>query len=196
MYMHTLDDSLKKLTYSWNIPILSSRLFLALFYSFTTFISFTPFSLRAWSSSDASDSFSASVRFEFRPEHLQSWLKIFDYFPQFLQANAGIAPRISHDRFLSNHSKLNTYYHATFRSCSLASADPLDNPKTEISVHPILLRSFCFLPAAPWPCWGRLRNIPGVRLTTSPPSVSRLSRENMGASTSQNPMGLHGLLQG
>jgi hypothetical protein len=35
-----------------------------------------------------------------------------------------------------------------------------------------------------------------VRLTTSPPSVSRLSRENVGASTSHKPMGLHGLLQG
>jgi hypothetical protein len=33
-----------------------------------------------------------------------------------------------------------------------------------------------------------------VRLTTSPPSVSRLSR-NVGASTTHNPMGLHGLLQ-
>jgi hypothetical protein len=46
------------------------------------------------------------------------------------------------------------------------------------------------------------RNFPGgksgrqVRLTTSPPSVSRLSRENVGASTSHNPTGLHGLLQG
>jgi hypothetical protein len=36
----------------------------------------------------------------------------------------------------------------------------------------------------------------GKRLTTSPPSVSQLSRENVGASTSHNPMGLHGLLQG
>jgi hypothetical protein len=35
-----------------------------------------------------------------------------------------------------------------------------------------------------------------VRLTTLPPSVSRLSRENVGPSTSHNPMGLHGLLQG
>jgi hypothetical protein len=35
-----------------------------------------------------------------------------------------------------------------------------------------------------------------ARLTTSPPSVSRLPRENVGASTSHNPMGLHGLLQG
>jgi hypothetical protein len=30
----------------------------------------------------------------------------------------------------------------------------------------------------------------------SRPSVSRLSRENVRASTSHNPMGLHGLLQG
>jgi hypothetical protein len=35
-----------------------------------------------------------------------------------------------------------------------------------------------------------------VRLTTLPPSVSRLSIENVGASTSHNPMGFHGLLQG
>jgi hypothetical protein len=35
-----------------------------------------------------------------------------------------------------------------------------------------------------------------VRLTTLPPSVSRLSSENVGASMSHNPMGLHGLLQG
>jgi hypothetical protein len=34
-----------------------------------------------------------------------------------------------------------------------------------------------------------------VRLTTLPPSVSRLSRENVGASTSHNPMGFLGLLQ-
>jgi hypothetical protein len=47
------------------------------------------------------------------------------------------------------------------------------------------------------------RNLPGgvkggrcVRLTTLPPSVSRLSRENVGASTSHNPMGLQSLLQG
>jgi hypothetical protein len=35
-----------------------------------------------------------------------------------------------------------------------------------------------------------------VRLTTSPPCVSRLSRENVGASTYHNPMGLRGLLEG
>jgi hypothetical protein len=47
------------------------------------------------------------------------------------------------------------------------------------------------------------RNLPGgvkggrcVRLTTLPPSVSRLSKENVGSSTSHNPVGLHGLLQG
>jgi hypothetical protein len=45
------------------------------------------------------------------------------------------------------------------------------------------------------------RNLPGgkgrlARKTTLPPSVSRLSTDNVGASTSHNPMGLHGLLQG
>jgi hypothetical protein len=35
-----------------------------------------------------------------------------------------------------------------------------------------------------------------VRLKILPPSVSRLSRENLGASTSHKPIGLHGLLQG
>jgi hypothetical protein len=34
-----------------------------------------------------------------------------------------------------------------------------------------------------------------VGLTTPPPSMSRLSRENVGASTSHNPMSLHGLLR-
>jgi hypothetical protein len=48
------------------------------------------------------------------------------------------------------------------------------------------------------------RNFPGgwvkgdrrVMLTTLPPSVSRLSRENVGASAFHNPKGLQGLLQG
>jgi hypothetical protein len=35
-----------------------------------------------------------------------------------------------------------------------------------------------------------------VKLTTLLASVSQLSRENVGASTSHDPMGLHGLLQG
>jgi hypothetical protein len=35
-----------------------------------------------------------------------------------------------------------------------------------------------------------------VRLTTLRPTVGRLPRENVEASTSHNPMGLHGLLLG
>jgi hypothetical protein len=35
-----------------------------------------------------------------------------------------------------------------------------------------------------------------IKLTTSPPSVSWLFRENVAASSSYTPMGLHGLLQG
>jgi hypothetical protein len=63
-------------------------------------------------------------------------------------------------------------------------------------------------PAALWH-WGLLSlltemSIPGggveggrrVKLTTSPPSVSRFYLENVGNSTSHNPIGVHGLLQG
>jgi hypothetical protein len=35
-----------------------------------------------------------------------------------------------------------------------------------------------------------------VGLTILPPSVNRFFRENVGALTSENPVGLHGLLQG
>jgi hypothetical protein len=35
-----------------------------------------------------------------------------------------------------------------------------------------------------------------IRLTTLPPSMSRLSKGNVGASTSHNLVGLYGLLQG
>jgi hypothetical protein len=43
---------------------------------------------------------------------------------------------------------------------------------------------------------GGVKDCRRVRLTNSPPSVSRHSRENMGASTSHNPMDFRGLLQG
>jgi hypothetical protein len=44
----------------------------------------------------------------------------------------------------------------------------------------------------PWGVKGSQR----IGLTTLLPSVNRLSRQNVGASTSHNPMGLHDLLQG
>jgi hypothetical protein len=40
--------------------------------------------------------------------------------------------------------------------------------------------------------WG-LKGGRREKLTTLPPSVGRLSRENVGATTSHNPMGLHAL---
>jgi hypothetical protein len=43
---------------------------------------------------------------------------------------------------------------------------------------------------------GRVKGIRHVRVTTLPPSVSQLSKQNVGASTSHNPLGLHSLLQG
>jgi hypothetical protein len=43
---------------------------------------------------------------------------------------------------------------------------------------------------------GGVKGGQGVGLTNLPPSVSRVSRQNIGASTSHNPMGLHVLLQG
>jgi hypothetical protein len=43
---------------------------------------------------------------------------------------------------------------------------------------------------------GAVKGCRCVRLTNSPRSLSRLSRENVGASTSHNPIGLHGQLQG
>jgi hypothetical protein len=50
----------------------------------------------------------------------------------------------------------------------------------------------CFLVFS---CWG-VKGGRLVRLTALLPSVSQLSRENMGASMSHSPMGLHSLLQG
>jgi hypothetical protein len=43
--------------------------------------------------------------------------------------------------------------------------------------------------------WG-VRAADALRLTISPPFISRMSRENVGASTSHNLMDFHGLLQG
>jgi hypothetical protein len=42
-----------------------------------------------------------------------------------------------------------------------------------------------------------VKGVRRVRMTTLPPlCMRRFSRENVGASTSHNPMGLHGLLEG
>jgi hypothetical protein len=43
--------------------------------------------------------------------------------------------------------------------------------------------------------WG-VKGCRRVRLENLPPSVNRLSRENVGTSTSHNAMGVHGLLTG
>jgi hypothetical protein len=43
--------------------------------------------------------------------------------------------------------------------------------------------------------WG-VKGSRHIRLINSPPSMSRLSRENVGASKSHNPMDIHGPLQG
>jgi hypothetical protein len=47
-----------------------------------------------------------------------------------------------------------------------------------------------------WSCFRSFWIWIASRTSTLPPSVSRQSRQNVGASTSHNPMGLHGLLQG
>jgi hypothetical protein len=44
--------------------------------------------------------------------------------------------------------------------------------------------------------WGEVTGGRRVRLTILPPSVSRLSTENVGTSTSHKPMNLHGQLHG
>jgi hypothetical protein len=66
-----------------------------------------------------------------------------------------------------------------------------------------IFSNYLILPAATHPPTEmNTRNLLGVeggrlvRLTTLPPSVGRLSIENVGASTSHNRMGLHSLLQG
>jgi hypothetical protein len=67
--------------------------------------------------------------------------------------------------------------------------NPFSRIMTEGSTHSLTEMSTRNLP-------GGLRAAGALRLTTLPPSVSRLSKENVGASTSHDPVGLRGLLQG
>jgi hypothetical protein len=58
---------------------------------------------------------------------------------------------------------------------------------------------YLILPAHYGPVVDSVANRNGYQESSAlnlPPSVGQLSRENMGASKSHNPMGLHGLLQG
>jgi hypothetical protein len=69
----------------------------------------------------------------------------------------------------------------------------LPNPSSRTvamgSIQPLTEMSTGNLP------WGGVKGSQRVRWTTLTPFVSQLSRENVGALMSHNPMGLHGLLQ-
>jgi hypothetical protein len=62
-----------------------------------------------------------------------------------------------------------------------------------MGLHGSYRDSFTFYPPG---IFLRVKGGRRVGLTTLPLSVSRLSRQNVGASTSHNRMGLHGQLQG
>jgi hypothetical protein len=78
----------------------------------------------------------------------------------------------------------------------------LHNPSSRTmalgSIQPLTEMSTRDLPGVGWGGVGWGGEVKGGRRVslTLPPSVSRLCRENVGASTSHDPMGLHGLIQG
>jgi hypothetical protein len=87
--------------------------------------------------------------------------------------------------------------YATSRKIAGSSTDEVDfsnlpNPSSRImplgSTQSLIETSIWNIPA-------RVKDGRRVGLTTLPPCGSRLSRHNLGASTSHNPMGLHGPLQ-
>jgi hypothetical protein len=66
--------------------------------------------------------------------------------------------------------------------------NPTSRPMVLGSTQPLTEMSTRNLP------WGGVKGGRRVMPTTLPSCMSRLSRENVGASTSHNPLGLHGLL--
>jgi hypothetical protein len=89
-------------------------------------------------------------------------------------------------------------HHATSRKVAGSSPDEVDffnipNPSSRTMV--LGVDSTSNRNEYQEPSWG-VKGGRRVKLTTLPPPMSRLPRENVGALTSHNPMGLHGLLQG
>jgi hypothetical protein len=103
--------------------------------------------------------------------------KVFNYFPHSLQANTGIIPWLDHERFLSNPVNLCIAYFLILggsipdevigfsswpNPCSRTMVLGSTQPLTDMSTRNLT---------------GGKRPPGGVRLTTSPPSVSRFSRK-------------------
>jgi hypothetical protein len=92
--------------------------------------------------------------------------------------------------------------HDDWRRQTFLSNDSINTMSLDFSMDPMLPAAQCpgvdsasnrnEYQESSWGVKGGLR----IRLTTLQAFVSRLSKENVGASTSHNPMGLYSLLQG